>query len=88
MYSKVVPHDPTPADIAFSEFAQIFPVMTGWVSLNGSFLHYRLPNQSSLFRNLVEAKRIISQQNLPLEVKAFSDYCKNVLHITYVNKSL
>lgn len=83
MYSKVVPHDPTPADIAFLEFAQIFPVMSGWVALNGSFLNYRLPNQPSLHRNLVEAKRIISQQGLPLEVKGHSDYCTHILKISY-----
>lgn len=75
--------EPTQADLAFETFAQIFPVMSGWVALNGSFLNYRLPSQSSLFRNLVEAKRIISQQGLPLTVVGHSDYCTHILKITY-----
>lgn len=79
---------PTPADLAFEQFRQIFPVVNCRVALDGSYQNYQLPNQASLFRNLTEAKRIISQQGLPLEVKAFSDYCKNVLHITYVNKAV
>lgn len=74
---------PTQADLAFETFRQIFPVVNCRVALDGSYMNYVLPNQTSWVRNLHRAKEVITQQNLPLDVRGTSDYCTHILHISY-----